>query len=115
MDTMQVVDGAEPRISLTCESRLVDLERAEVRRYQHWNPWSTDHQTVETAWAVESRYGLNYWDALMVSAARARLARSMRMLPVSQYMMPNSGMATSERLPMVTVRRGMTLPRINKS
>ena len=33
MDTMQVVDGAEPRISLTCESRLVDLERAEVRRY----------------------------------------------------------------------------------
>ncbi|MEO3475534.1 hypothetical protein AAFN86_27020 [Roseomonas sp. CAU 1739] len=28
MDTMQVVDGAEARISLTCESRLVDLERA---------------------------------------------------------------------------------------
>ena len=33
MDTMEVVDGAEPRVSLTCESRLVDLERAEVRRY----------------------------------------------------------------------------------
>ncbi|AWV21498.1 Transcriptional regulator, LacI family [Roseomonas mucosa] len=28
-----VVDGAEPRVSLTCEGRLVDLERAEVRRY----------------------------------------------------------------------------------
>jgi hypothetical protein len=33
MDTMQVTDGAEPRVTLTCESRLVDLERAEVRRY----------------------------------------------------------------------------------
>jgi hypothetical protein len=33
MDTMEVVDGPEPRIVLTCESRLVDLERAEVRRY----------------------------------------------------------------------------------
>ncbi|WP_249732000.1 hypothetical protein [Roseococcus sp. SDR] len=33
MDTMEVVDGAQPRVTLSCESRLVDLERAEVRRY----------------------------------------------------------------------------------
>ena len=44
--------------------------RAEVRRYQHWRPWVIDHPTVETAWAVESRCGLNYWDALMVAAAQ---------------------------------------------
>ena len=44
--------------------------RAEVRRYQEWSPWQIDHATVETAWAVESRYGLNYWDALMVSTAQ---------------------------------------------
>lgn len=44
--------------------------RAEVRRYQHWKPWSIDHPTVETAWAVESRYGVNYWDALIVAAAQ---------------------------------------------
>lgn len=44
--------------------------RAEVRRYQHWRPWAIDHPTVETAWAVESRYNLNYWDALMVAAAQ---------------------------------------------
>lgn len=43
--------------------------RAEVRRYQHWRPWAIDHPTIESAWAVESRYGLNYWDALMVAAA----------------------------------------------
>lgn len=44
--------------------------RAEVRRLQEWAPWQIDHATIETAWAVESRYGLNYWDALMISAAQ---------------------------------------------
>lgn len=44
--------------------------RAEVRRYQHWQPWAIDHATVESAWAIESRYELNYWDALIVAAAQ---------------------------------------------
>lgn len=44
--------------------------RAEVRRYQHWQPWVIDHATVESAWAVESRYRLSYWDAMMVAAAQ---------------------------------------------
>ena len=44
--------------------------RAEVRRYQRWQPWMVDHATVEAAWAVESRYGLSHWDALMVAAAQ---------------------------------------------
>ncbi len=44
--------------------------RAQVRRFQRWLPWAPDHATVEAAWAVESRYGLHYWDALMVAAAQ---------------------------------------------
>lgn len=44
--------------------------RAEVRRYQQWRPWQIDHPTVETAWAVEARYGLPYKDALLVAAAQ---------------------------------------------
>lgn len=44
--------------------------RSEVRRYQQWKPWLVDQPTVETAWAVESRHQLNYWDALMVAAAQ---------------------------------------------
>lgn len=44
--------------------------RAEVRRYQRWQPWAPDHATVETAWAVETRFGLHYWDALMIAAAQ---------------------------------------------
>jgi predicted nucleic acid-binding protein len=46
--------------------------RAEVRRYQRWQPWALDHATVESAWAVESRYGLSYWDSLIVASAQAQ-------------------------------------------
>lgn len=46
--------------------------RAEVRRYQRWQPWAIDHATVETAWAIESRFGLSYWDSLIVAAAQAQ-------------------------------------------
>jgi predicted nucleic acid-binding protein len=49
--------------------------RAEVRRYQRWLPWPNDHATVEAAWAVESRYGLSYWDALIVAAAQVQGCR----------------------------------------
>ncbi len=44
--------------------------RAEVRRYQRWQPWAVDHATLETAWALESRFGLGYRDALTVAAAQ---------------------------------------------
>lgn len=43
--------------------------RAKVRRFQQWQPWQIDHQTVETAWGVEARFGLDYADALIVAAA----------------------------------------------
>lgn len=46
--------------------------RAEVRRYQRWNPWAIDHATVESAWSMESRFGLAYADALIVAAAKAQ-------------------------------------------
>lgn len=44
--------------------------RAEVRRYQRWQPWQIDHATVEAAWSVESRFGLAFADALVVAAAQ---------------------------------------------
>jgi len=46
--------------------------RAEVRRYQRWHPWAVDHATVESAWSIESRFGLAYLDALVVAAAKAQ-------------------------------------------
>ena len=44
--------------------------RAEVRRYGLWEPWQIDQPTVESAWAVESRYGLHYWNCLVVASAQ---------------------------------------------
>jgi predicted nucleic acid-binding protein len=49
--------------------------RAEVRRFQRWQPWLPDHATVESAWAVESRFGLHFWDALMVASAQQQGCR----------------------------------------
>ena len=44
--------------------------RALVRRYQHWQPWQVDAATMETAWAIESRHGFGYWDALVIASAQ---------------------------------------------
>lgn len=49
--------------------------RAVVRRYQLWNPWQSDPATLETAWAIESRYGFGWWDALVVAAAQQQGCR----------------------------------------
>lgn len=44
--------------------------RAEIRRLLAWQPWQIDSHTMDAAWAVEARYRLHYWDALMVAAAQ---------------------------------------------
>lgn len=46
--------------------------RAEVRRYQHWQPWAVDQATLESAWSLESRFGLPFADALVVASAKAQ-------------------------------------------
>lgn len=44
--------------------------RAKVRRYVDWTPWQVDSATVESAWAIEARWGLHFWDSLVVAAAQ---------------------------------------------
>ena len=43
--------------------------RAKLRRLQLWQPWQIDQRTLETAWGIEARFNLPYWDALMVASA----------------------------------------------
>jgi predicted nucleic acid-binding protein len=43
--------------------------RAKLRRYQLWQPWVIDHQTVETAWGLEVRHQIDYWQALILASA----------------------------------------------
>jgi predicted nucleic acid-binding protein len=45
--------------------------RADVRDLAVWLPIRIDGSIVEAAWDVEDRYGLSFWDALIVSAAQA--------------------------------------------
>jgi len=43
----------------------------DVRAFFAWEPVVTNSEILEGAWSVQQRYGLNWWDALIVSAARA--------------------------------------------
>jgi predicted nucleic acid-binding protein len=44
--------------------------RKECKRYAVWHPWVIDQATVQSAWEIERRYGLQYWDFLVVAAAQ---------------------------------------------
>ena len=48
----------------------VQATRALVLRYRAWQPWQVDETTVDRAWALQDRFELHYWDALMVAAAQ---------------------------------------------
>jgi predicted nucleic acid-binding protein len=44
--------------------------RQHVRSLRAWKPAAPDELTFEAAWAIEDRYGLSWWDSLIVAAAR---------------------------------------------
>jgi len=50
----------------------MDSERArsEVRSLLPCHPIPTDARVMEGAWRIQNRYGLSWWDALIVSAAQ---------------------------------------------
>lgn len=45
--------------------------RSDVRDLSAWRPVAVDPALVEAAWSIEDRFGLSFWDALVVAAARA--------------------------------------------
>ena len=48
-----------------------DDAQREVRTMLAWTPWETTPVILERAWAVESRFQLSWWDALIVASAQA--------------------------------------------
>lgn len=48
-----------------------DEARADVRSFLAWRPIGADAHVLDGAWDVEDRFGLSFWNALIVSAARA--------------------------------------------
>lgn len=49
--------------------------RAEVRDLLAWRPIHVDEAILEQGWKVQDRYRLSFWDALIVSAAKAAECR----------------------------------------
>lgn len=43
--------------------------RIDLRLLAAWNPLSLEPSLLEGAWQIEDRYGLSWWDALIVAAA----------------------------------------------
>lgn len=45
--------------------------REVTRSFLAWRPLPADARILEGAWIVQDRYGLSWWDSLIVSAAQA--------------------------------------------
>jgi predicted nucleic acid-binding protein len=43
--------------------------RADIRDLMAWRPVTIGPLVLERAWSVEQRYGISFWDALIVAAA----------------------------------------------
>lgn len=48
----------------------VSAARADVRSLLAWHPLAVDEEVLEAAWACTDRYGLSWWDSLVVAAAQ---------------------------------------------
>jgi predicted nucleic acid-binding protein len=49
--------------------------RNDVRSLLAWKPVTIDAGVVESAWVIQDRYGLSFWDALIVAAAQVANCR----------------------------------------
>lgn len=48
-----------------------DAARVEVRSFLPWNPIEVGPYLIERAWYLEDRFGLSWWDSLIVAAAQS--------------------------------------------
>ncbi len=65
---------------VTVTSKLrpgLDAESArnDVRSLLAWHPVAVDAGVVEGAWVIQDRYGLSWWDSLVVAAAQVANCR----------------------------------------
>ena len=53
----------------------VEKAREQVRMLRLWQPPHLDTYTVDGAWAMQDRFKLSYWDALIMSSAQQQSCR----------------------------------------
>ena len=44
--------------------------RRDIRSLLPWHPIAADNRVFDSAWHIQDRFGLSWWDALIVSAAQ---------------------------------------------
>jgi predicted nucleic acid-binding protein len=49
--------------------------QAEIRNLLAWRPVVIDTETLESAWKLQDRYKISFWDGLIVSSAKATACR----------------------------------------
>ncbi|MCZ6507973.1 MAG: PIN domain-containing protein [Acidobacteria bacterium] len=49
--------------------------RADVRDLRSWEPIDLDTALIETAWSVQDRFVVSFWDSLIVAAAQTTQCR----------------------------------------
>ena len=47
-----------------------ETARADVRSLLAWNPVLIDATTLDESWGMQDRFGVSFWDALILAAAR---------------------------------------------
>jgi predicted nucleic acid-binding protein len=55
----------------------IDEAREDVRDLAAWRPVRIDEAIVDSAWRVEDRFELSFWDSLIVAAAHAAGCRAL--------------------------------------
>jgi predicted nucleic acid-binding protein len=55
--------------ALRMSPKQEEAARAEVRDLFAWEPLAIDEPVLETAWDLQERFSLSFWDALIVAAA----------------------------------------------
>ena len=54
-----------------------NIARREIRQLEAWAPQALDARVREAAWEVEDRFGISWWDALIVAAAKVAGCRQL--------------------------------------
>jgi len=47
-----------------------EMVREDILSLRAWKPLGVDFESMETAWTIQDRFGLSWWDALIVAAAQ---------------------------------------------
>lgn len=68
----QVLQEFYVTITAKLDSGLApEAARRNVRTLLFWHPLPVDNRVLEGAWLIQDRYGVSWWDALIIAAAQA--------------------------------------------